>query len=246
MTNPIKNNRIEWVDIAKTICIVCVIATHCTYCNDKLRIIFHPFFLTLFFFLSGYLFNEKYSFKETITKKFRTLFVPWLIFGVINVLLVNTWNIIRNGLNMKSFVENFALMFLQIRGFKDREWFIACLFLAFIPFYFIIKKLDKKGSIIVSFVLALISMLYVKYVKLNVFGLGTNSLPWHIQIIFIVDFLMVLGFYYRKEWESKIKISNISLFVLIIIYLTIAFGTYRITNSLFSINEYNVNIKKYY
>ena len=54
------SKRIEWVDIAKAICIICVLASHTAFCTDSIKTIFVPFFLSLFFFIFGYLYKDKY------------------------------------------------------------------------------------------------------------------------------------------------------------------------------------------
>lgn len=56
-----KTERIAWLDYGKGICMLCVILFHtwAIYVNDGKVILdwIEPFFLTLFFFISGYLTN---------------------------------------------------------------------------------------------------------------------------------------------------------------------------------------------
>lgn len=52
-----KKTRIRWIDNARGICVFCVLLAHCKLEHTYLQMIYTPFFLALFFFLSGYLFN---------------------------------------------------------------------------------------------------------------------------------------------------------------------------------------------
>lgn len=233
-----KKERIEWVDIAKFICIIAVIATHSIYCDDIFTIFFSPFFLSLFFFLSGYVYNKKYTFKDVLIKKIKTILIPWFVFGIFNLIAkqIITFN------EQTSFITDLKYMFLQIRGIGDIQWFLICLFVSFIPFYFIINKLNKNKSIIISLVLAILNILYVKYIKLNIMGFATNSLPWHLQTIFVATFFMVIGFYYKNEYEKKIKISNKTLIILNVIYIFGVVSIYISSKAIIGINAYNVPI----
>lgn len=70
------NGRIEWVDVGKYICIMFVMLTHLDSGSVILDKFFNPFFLTMFFFLSGYVYKQPQSFKEHIAKKTKGLLVP--------------------------------------------------------------------------------------------------------------------------------------------------------------------------
>ena len=132
MNNNIKkddvNRRIDWVDVSKAICIICVIITHSSYCNNYVRAIFEPFFLIAFFFLSGYVYKNKYDFKELLINKSKTILFPWIIFGIINILLSQVYSFNKHD----DLITEIGLMFLQIRGYSDTLWFLPCLFISFI------------------------------------------------------------------------------------------------------------------
>lgn len=76
--------RIEWVDIGKYICIMFVMLSHLQSGSEILTKFYLPFFLTVFFFLSGYVYREPVSFKEHFINKLKGLFIPWLIFSNLN------------------------------------------------------------------------------------------------------------------------------------------------------------------
>lgn len=102
----------------------------------------HRFFLTAFFFTAGYVYKPKGSFKEFFHSKFRQLFVPWLVFSVFDILLSQVISFNAH----ESFLEELKWNFFQIRGQGDQIWFVAALFVAFIPFYFFIQCYETKGQ----------------------------------------------------------------------------------------------------
>lgn len=57
--------RIRWIDNAKGICVFCVLLAHCKLHHPYIQMVYTPFFLTMFFFLSGYLYRCR-TFKEDI------------------------------------------------------------------------------------------------------------------------------------------------------------------------------------
>lgn len=70
--------RVEWVDIAKYVCIMCVMASHLESMTGELRALFSPFFLTLFFFCSGYVYKQRDGFIGLMVKKYVSyLFLGW-------------------------------------------------------------------------------------------------------------------------------------------------------------------------
>ena len=81
------NKRIEWVDIGKYICIMFVMLAHLECKTELLSIVYKPFVLTVFFFLSGYVYKQPTSFKEHIIKKIKGLLVPWFVFSNFNLIL---------------------------------------------------------------------------------------------------------------------------------------------------------------
>ena len=86
------------------------------------------------------MYKPKSSFKDFLYKKIRQLFVPWLVFSVFDIVLsqIITFN------EHDSLLEELKWNFLQIGGQGDQIWFVAALFVAFIPFYFFIRFYESK------------------------------------------------------------------------------------------------------
>lgn len=58
-----------------------VIYSHLDYCDSQIMRFFSPVYLTMFFFVSGYLFKEDCSFNKVFEQRTRTIFLPFLIMG---------------------------------------------------------------------------------------------------------------------------------------------------------------------
>lgn len=190
------DKRIEWVDIGKYICIMFVMLSHLESGTEVLRRFYTPFFLTVFFFLSGYVYRLPVSFKEHMIKKGKGLLVPWMIFSNVNILL----SMIVTFKGERNFKTEFLWNLLQIRGHGDGIWFVAALFVAFIPFYFIVRWGNSGKpvkTIVLAFGLSLLSVIYMHILPKDTFPWGDAALPWHLEYMFQAMFWMVLGYYFR-------------------------------------------------
>ena len=176
-----KVGRVQWIDILKYICIMFVMATHLESNTTFVYIFNKPFFLTGFFFAAGYVYRHKDSFGIFMKKKVKGLLWPWFFFSVFNILLSQVMSFNQHG----SLLEELKWNFLQIRGVGDGLWFVAALFVAFIPFYFVIERYEKTSMsnfdvaslLFLSSVLAIISKIYVLYLK-------PELLPWNSTVSF--------------------------------------------------------------
>ncbi len=198
------NKRIEWVDIGKYICIMFVMLSHLESNTGILSTFYSPFFLTVFFFLSGYVYKQPESFKEHMIKKTKGLFVPWIIFSNFNILLSAVISLKGDRDPLSEVVWNF----FQIRGMGDGIWFVAALFVAFVPFYFVIRWNKPINAILLSVCLSLVSVLYTSLMNPELLPWGAVALPWHIEYMFQAMLWMVLGYYFKRYVESAFDKFN--------------------------------------
>ena len=218
--------RVEWIDRVKYICIIFVIISHLESGGEFLRAFFIPFFLNAFLFASGYVYcDNNQTFLEIFKKKIQQLFFPWLVFSVLNIILsqIITFN------DHVDLITELRWNFLQIHGLGDGLWFIAALFVSYIPFYFIIHsfKYGKLGTLkrkitwlfLLSFLLSFVSVLYVKVVPADIYPWRTtNNLPWHLEYVFQAMFYMVCGYLFRMKYETtfdKINTRRVRVFLFI-------------------------------
>lgn len=202
--------RIAWVDIIKYICILMVMLAHLESNTNLWSVFYSPFALMAFFFVSGYVYRPQHDFKTFFYKKCRQLLVPWLVFSVGNIVLSQIYSFNEHSDIFSELFWNF----LQIRGKGDEIWFVAALFVSFIPFYFCINWYEsgKKGAAIAavsgSWVLSFISTLYSRLMPAESLPWDSSALPWHIEYIFQAMFYMVLGYVFKKRMESRFDQFN--------------------------------------
>lgn len=216
--------RIEWIDFGKGICILFVIISHFSCCPYKMRIFFSPFFLSFFFFLSGYNFKCD-NFKPMIIKKSKQLLVPWLFFSIIEILL--------KCISGDNFFRLFMFNLLQIKGLNESFWFLPCLYISFV-FFFFLNKITKKRKILVSGIFLVCGAWYGFFMNPNVLPWHSIALPWHIDKLPLTLCFMLLGSVLRElEWNVNKKVYLIS-----IAY----FGIPVFLNKICSIVDFNYNI----
>ena len=75
-----KEKRLDWLDVAKGFGILLVIFAHTD--NSMFRSLIYTFHVPLFFFLSGYVFSNKYDFKTFLIKKIKAIVVPYFLYGI--------------------------------------------------------------------------------------------------------------------------------------------------------------------
>ncbi len=225
--------RIEWVDVGKYICIMLVMLSHLESRTEVLRTFYTPIYVTMFFFLAGYVYKQSETFSAHMVKKIKGLFVPWLILSNFNILLSSVMTL-KNNHNLK---RDLILNAIQIRALGDGLWFVAALFVAFIPFYFVIKMGNMKKAILYSFLLSLLSNIYTTYMPMDILPWGSSALPWHLEYIFKAMFWMVLGYYYRNHFEELLEKYNTlaACIFTTAIYLIIVYGTRQFDQGLAAI-----------
>lgn len=215
--------RIEWADIMKGILILFVVLSH-SYPAEIYQQFFTPFFLSMFFFVSGYFFSRKDSFGAFLKSRLYQLILPLLLLGGIRMLVSYV-------LEGNDLILRFCGLFLQISCMYDEMWFLSCLFLAEIIFYgilFVAQRLDKKCSkfkhlqniviLVISFVILLFG-----YIDICIFQI---RFPWELEIACIMLFYLALGYIYRQQ-EKNIYIKDIWICFIGGIYLL---GTLLIRN----------------
>ena len=192
-----KGKRTEWIDIGKFICIMFAMLTHLESGTEGLRRMYSPFFLTVFFFLSGYVYRDGLTFKEHLIKKIKGLFIPWLVFSHFNILLSQIITLKeKNSLSVQLMWN-----WLQIREKNDGVWFVAALFVAYIPFYFFVKQKRPYAMLTLSILLSVLSNVYIAVANPEIFPWHSACLPWHAEYIFQAILWMILGYYFKVYGE---------------------------------------------
>lgn len=223
-----QNKRIIWPDIVKGYATIMVLLWHMPETSSYIKMLFAPFFMPIFFFISGYFHKGDDGLHKHVVKKALGLLCPFLIWAFINSV---TYSDILFNVYDASFTENIISLLRQKNGFHDDLWFICCLYIAHL-FLYVIVKISTKYGILLSFVIALIMFIIKKNWQFVSF--------WHWDVAAIMQFYMVLG-YYSKE---KLLVDKLFVYkyknVLPLLYLLLVCFDYCVWN-----HHYDVHVSKY-
>lgn len=108
------NKRITWIDVAKGLAILAVIAGHlgCKFIN---RLVF-PWHMPLFFLLAGFFLADE-GVLPFIRKKTRALLLPY---AITSIAVIIGWMLIgaNNGLNVWGLLKDGVISACMVRGVK--------------------------------------------------------------------------------------------------------------------------------
>lgn len=197
------------VTILKALAILLVVSGHLEF---SLMGMFTPysFQLALFFFISGYLFKEKYLDEAAtfIERRFKSLLVPYFWYNLfylgVTVLIFHlTGKFWGEPVSLKNF---FITPFLNGHQFNLAcpLWFVTQLFMTMITFLFLFRMLrtikdNRYFHLAVFGILGILAIPVSKVVKVDPFMLIV------IRTMFSV-FFVYLGYYYRHFIEDRINI----------------------------------------
>ena len=224
------SNRITWIDELKGLAIILVMFGHAIF-PDILKVELYSFHIPLFFFLSGYVFSiKKYNnFREFLKSKIRSLIIPLLSFSIfIFVFDFVVRYLILETISIQNLLFEIPGFFIQIRGtfLGGSLWFLTCLFVSEIMFYFIIKitKNDKTKIFLIIVISAVVGAIYFKYIN--------KLLPWAIDAALTAIFFLGIG-YLSKEFKEKVdKIVDVRIAILlVIINVSSAYFNYKVSGS---------------
>lgn len=181
--------------------------------------------------LSGYLFNsDKYNgVREFLTKKTKSLVIPYLIVACITLMfhiLIN--KVYWQGLsgfadseNLKYLIQIFIAQGSPNMRFNTPLWFVLCLFIVEIIYYFIAKIPNLS---IMAFTIVF-CVLIGWYLESSLFAFGPLQLPWSIDsALFALGFYAIgnfVGKYTMDSNSSKWKNKRLFLLVTAIISLVV-------------------------
>ena len=234
------NNRIEYIDTAKGICIMLVVAFHCnlhptTEIDSMLSCIRMP----LYFFLSGLFFKQYDGYLPFIKRKVNKLLIPFFFFYLVtSVLLPNIFH------TFFSYQINTVIGWSALYAFIYPEvfpnipiWFLWSLFCANILFYALVL-LGRNTNIsityisaviigIVGFLLSYFSINWIAFID-NTFYFfpffcagyvfnqykKSNSIHFNNAALLTTSFFVLIIFYYISNIESKdLWISMLSFYI---------------------------------
>ena len=158
-----EKQRIEWLDFLKGIGIILVIVGHSfrdkmlmdSFIADFIYSIIYVFHMPLFFFLSGITLNTDIEFKIFLKKRVKGLLIPLISFSVFQI-VVCEWLygcVIAKNQSVAFVKDRIIGILVQGDGeniaYASELWFLSCLFIAEILYYFIHRLIMAWRVIII-------------------------------------------------------------------------------------------------
>jgi len=192
-----RTTDISFINVAKTLAIFFVPLGH-LHIPSKLNLFICSFLIQTFFFISGYLFSiDTVSTKKFLTKKFKSLMIPFYFIGCISFLF--HFFIGRkygdDALYPYSLSDNliglfFGTPFKKYLGFNFPLWFLPTFFSAEIIFFFFQKYIKK---------ISLWACLLCFFIGIFLKEINFYRLPFCLDISMFTLIFLQMGYFFRKK-----------------------------------------------
>ena len=131
------SRRIEYIDFIRGISVLTIMFVHTGLQNYTYLLMkyFYSFQIVIFFFISGYLFDnlkDSFDLQEYVENRFKQCMIPYFVFSLINFHLL----LARGERNFLRLFRNFCVANLDFGSI----WFLPALFICFIDSVFLIAK----------------------------------------------------------------------------------------------------------
>ena len=209
------NKRIEYLDVAKGIAIICIIIGHLG--SSQINRVVFTFHVPLFYIITGYFINTKYSIKEFIKRKFKRLVIPYLITSMVIVLI--SYILSNNLYDVKRWVM------ASIYGAGDNHNFLGYSFQSIGAIWFLLSCFF--GSIILRILLnTKKSIRIISVTVLFIVGYFSAKIVWlplSIQAGFCAVLFMYIGYlvntYFDRYRDIYLKHKKIIIICSCIIWI---------------------------
>lgn len=164
--------RLPWIDTSRGIAFAMVVYSHIAFRLPGLMHYFYPVFITLFFFVSGYLYNRRgKGFAAVAENRLRTLYIPFCIYGTLMVGMryIFSYRAVSEPF-WKAAIEN-----LLQSGTNHEMWFVPCLFAYSLIFYPVSLISSRRWLAVSALLLYLTNWIADYAVGLPYFPFGLNN-----------------------------------------------------------------------
>lgn len=199
----IKKSNFDFIDVCKAWGIVLVVLGHTTLFPNTMPMSYvwlYSFHMPFFFMIFGYTYNNnKYKdmkFKELFVKRFKSYIIPYWSFAIINFVLLILFNVFVKNIEIttKFITDNvWGLLYcypnIEYMANCTPIWFLSCLFMASIIFWFVMKFSIKVAGLI-SCGCAMVS--YLLYIFVDFI------LPWSITSSLMAVLFIYVGYIIRQ------------------------------------------------
>ncbi|MBE9007391.1 acyltransferase family protein [Fortiea sp. LEGE XX443] len=216
------SHKIDWIDFWKGIGIFSVVFSHVV--EEGVSEYLYWFHMPLFFFISGFLYKDKYDYKTYFQKKFSSLLVPYfsflLLYSGLQSLSYVAKAIKSDSILPLNELVSFTVAYLynQIYGgallanWFGVFWFVTCLFMTQQIYNFIYKEFGINNTLMISIMLVSYGLAMAEFWLLK-----TPNYFWNINVV-----CMALPFYWLGHLYAKHRLeSNHNLaFIAVIVFFT--------------------------
>ena len=224
-----ENNRIDYIDIAKGVGMLAIIWGHIMLFGWSYKLVY-SFHIPLFFCLSGMCFNQKKytSVWQLIKRRVQTLLIPYVIFSVV------TWLIYVAGVLAfhNDTMQNCWYYLLQTilaqgsGGYLEHNvalWFVTCLFVVDVLYYFI-SKLPDWANILVCLLCATGGVLMSSHYY------NITTLPWSVDSALSAMPFFAFGNLMVKKLSHEKIVQSVDNHLLIYVAITVLLTVFLVIN----------------
>ena len=233
--------RLNYVDVCKALGIILVIIGHTYYGPEVLYNLIYCFHMPLFFIISGFTFNKsraiQMGFLPFAKKKAKELLIPYIFFAFVNLLLQIAWKflLLKELISFSYIIENIAgILFcyssMQYMPNCSPIWFLLCLFIADLIFFFVIK-IDGKLAFVIAIICMLSSYLVGPLVQ------EYNKYPWKFPVFLMAVFLMYIGYNLRRFIFDRETTKKIPADIICIMLIVVSFAIEIVSGNSVGMNE---------
>lgn len=200
------NERIDWIDIAKCFGIYAIYLGHFKELAGLSYEFVFQYHVALFFLISGICenFNYENNIKNFFNRKVRNILIPYVFFSMISVvILCSIYNT-----SLQLLFEQIVLILkgcIRNNFFAYQLWFLTCLFMIEVLFFFI-KKIKVKWIIfLISLFCYIIANTIINPITNPKFWYNIDSALYYI-IFFTIGYIAFP--YISRLFETKNKMHN--------------------------------------
>jgi len=193
-----RTNRLSWLDAAKGLGMIAVVAGHVTE-SSSLRAGIFLWHMPFFFFVAGYTFRPEPDLRKNLGDKAIRLLVPYLCFLVLLSIpdLVATVHA-GTATAYAKFAATRLLGGRAVVGWLIVVWFVTCLFLTQQIVNLLALRLSPAR-------LGLCMLLAMLLAYLNALLLPKVWLPWNANVCLMAAPLFYAGWQYRSRFDQRFE-----------------------------------------
>lgn len=175
------------LDITKTIGIILMVMGHLHFSEDVFDKYIYAFHMPLFFIVSGILFNQDKTLKNTIISRAKALLVPYVVFGgVYSVIFIVKSMLAGEADAVASTLKVFFLYPVDKVPYESALWFLPTMFITSVAYAGLRKVMDLKWATVVAVASGAIGFIYPHLTDVR--------LPWGIDTALVALLFFHTGY----------------------------------------------------